>query len=244
MEIKKYPHASLENYSKVLVLLGLVLALFIVYEFINMKTFPKQIKSLTESFVTMEEDEQIVEIKPIETQQQPAPKIATPDRIIQVEDELEVQETVIESTESDEDQAVVVTEQIEEIEEVIEEEAIVEDIPFIVIEEVPVFPGCSGNRKELRACFSSKVSRFVLKNFNAELASELGLEPGSIQKIFVMFKIDNNGEVTNIKARAPHKRLQSEAIRVINALPKMTPGKQRGKPVSVTYGLPIVFRVQ
>jgi protein TonB len=244
MEIKKYPNASLENYSKVFVLLGLVLALFIVYEFINMKTFPKHIKNLSESFVTMEDDEQIVEIKPIETPQKPAPKVAKLDKIIQVEDEIEVQETVIESTESDEDQAVIVAEQIEEIVETEEEETIVEDVPFIVIEEVPIFPGCTGNRDELRACFSSQISKFVLKKFNAELASELGLEPGSIQKILVMFKINDKGEVTNIKARAPHKSLQAEAIRVINLLPKMTPGKQRGKPVGVSYGLPIVFRVQ
>ena len=62
------------------------------------------------------------------------------------------------------------------------------------------------------------------------------MQSGSIQKIFVMFKIDNYGNITNIQARAPHKKLQEEAIRVIGLLPVMTPGKQRGRAVSVSYG--------
>ncbi|MDF1516387.1 MAG: energy transducer TonB, partial [Lutibacter sp.] len=80
--------------------------------------------------------------------------------------------------------------------------------------------------------------------FNIGLASDLGLTPGSIQKIFVIFKIDKNGNITDINARAPHKQLQDEAIRVVGLLPKMTPGMQRGKPVGVKYGLPIVFKVE
>ena len=45
-------------------------------------------------------------------------------------------------------------------------------------------------------------------------------------------------------ARAPHKRLQQEAIRVVKLLPKMIPGKQRGRPVGVKYSLPIAFKVE
>jgi protein TonB len=59
-----------------------------------------------------------------------------------------------------------------------------------------------------------------------------------------VFKIDRHGNIANIKARAPHKKLKEEAIRVIKLLPKMIPGKQRGKAVGVSYGLPIVFKVE
>ncbi|MBL4723919.1 MAG: energy transducer TonB, partial [Lutibacter sp.] len=51
------------------------------------------------------------------------------------------------------------------------------------------------------------------------------------------------GNIVNIEARAPHKKLKEEAIRVVKLLPKMMPGRQRGKPVGVKYGLPIVFKV-
>ena len=45
-------------------------------------------------------------------------------------------------------------------------------------------------------------------------------------------------------ARAPHARLEKEAKRVVGLLPKMIPGKQRGRPVNVTYMLPISFNVE
>ena len=63
MEIKKYPNALLENYSKILIQLGLVLALFIVYEFIKMKSYPSEIKSLTGAFTSTENIEETVEVK-------------------------------------------------------------------------------------------------------------------------------------------------------------------------------------
>jgi protein TonB len=243
MQIKKYPDAILENYSKILIQLGLVLSLFIVYEFIKMKTFPGPIKALSGTFVSMEDSEETIEIKPKELQVQPQVKVIMPEKILKVEDEIDIQETIIESTEIDESDAIILNVE-NEIITVEEEEEVLEDVPFIVIEEVPVFPGCTGNNKELRACFSSQISKFVLRKFNTELASDLGLEPGSIQRIFVVFKINNKGFITNINARAPHKKLKEEAIRVIELLPKMTPGKQRGRPVGVSYGLPIVFKVE
>lgn len=245
MEIKKYAHARLENYSKVLVLLGLVLALFLVYEFINYKSFPKSIKQITVTPLEVEEEEQTVDIKPIEIVEPQVAKTSLPDKIVQVEDEVEIKEAIIKTTETDENEAIVVSEKItEEIVEAEEEEEVVEDVPFLVIEDVPIYPGCNGNNEELRLCFSQKISKFVLSKFNANLASDLGLETGSIQKIFVVFKIDKSGNISNVKARAPHKALENEAIRVIGLLPKMTPGKQRGKAVSVSYSLPIVFQVQ
>ena len=56
--------------------------------------------------------------------------------------------------------------------------------------------------------------------------------------------IDEKGNIGQVRARAPHPRLEKEAARVINSLPKMKPGKQRGKPVGVMYSLPIAFKVQ
>jgi len=243
MEIKKYPNAILENYSKILIQLGLVLALFIVYETIKMKTYPKQIKGLTGSLVSIDETEEIIEIKPIELQEQPVTKTVVSEQILKVDDEVEIQETIIESTETDQSDAIMVNFDKDMV-KVVEEEEVIEDVAFMVIEEVPIFPGCKGNNEERRACFSNQVSKFVSRKFNAELSSELGLSSGSIQKIFVMFKINNKGKISDIRARAPHKKLQEEAIRVVSALPEMTPGKQRGRPVGVSYGLPIVFRVE
>ena len=243
MQIKKYPDATLENYSKILIQLGLVLALFVVYEFMQMKSYPDPIKALTGTFAGSDDGEETIVVKPKELQLQPKAQPVMPERILKVEDDTEVVETIIESTETDEDEAIVVIEN-EEIIAVEEEEEIVEDVPFVIIEEVPVFPGCKGNNAQLRACFSEEITKFVQKKFNAELASELGLPQGSLQRIFVVFRIDEKGNITNIKARAPHKSLQAEAIRIVKMLPEMQPGKQRGVPVGVSYGLPILFKVE
>ncbi len=118
-----------------------------------------------------------------------------------------------------------------------------ESIPFVIIEDVPVFPGCVGNNEQLKKCFAEKVMKYVGENFNTNLASELGL-PSGIQRIWVLFKIDRTGEITDIQVRSRHKRLTEEAIRVIKKLPRMAPGRQRGKPVGVKYSLPIVFKVE
>lgn len=89
---------------------------------------------------------------------------------------------------------------------------------------------------------SQKIQEFVNKRFNTDLASDLGLS--GRQRITVLFKIDKTGSITGVQARAPHPGLEKEAARVINSLPKMLPGKQRGKEVTVPYSLPIVFVVQ
>ena len=89
---------------------------------------------------------------------------------------------------------------------------------------------------------SQNVSKFVAQNFNTKVGEENGLI--GRQKIYVHFKIDNQGNVVNVKAKAPHEVLESEAKRVIEMLPKMTPGMQEGKAVNVPYSLPIVFEIE
>lgn len=118
-----------------------------------------------------------------------------------------------------------------------------EDVPFAIIEEVPIFPGCEGTKEELRACLQEKITEHVNTNFNSKMANGLGLKSG-IKRIFVMFKIDKEGNITDVKARAPHKALQEEAIRVINSIPKMKPGSYLGESVGVKYSLPIAFKVE
>ncbi len=118
-----------------------------------------------------------------------------------------------------------------------------ETIPFSVIEKVPVYPGCTGNNDDLKKCMSNKISKLVGKNFNIDLAQNLGLKAGK-QRIVVQFIIDKDGNVAKIKAKAPHPNLKDEAIRIINLLPKMKAGISKGKNVNVRYNLPIIFNVE
>src|SRR5690606_36395611 len=116
------------------------------------------------------------------------------------------------------------------------------DVPFAVIEKVPTYPGCSGDNDAMKKCMSQNISIFVGENFNTKLGKELGLE--GRQRIAVQFKIDKTGKVVDVRARAPIPELEAEAVRVIEKLPQMQPGEQKGEKVGVIYSLPIVFEVE
>jgi len=61
--------------------------------------------------------------------------------------------------------------------------------------------------------------------------------------VFVRFKIDISGNITQVEARGPAIELEEEANRVISSLPQMIPGEHKGEKVNVLYSLPIVFHV-
>ena len=237
MEIKKNPNANLENHTRLFWQLGLVLTLLTVYFGIEHKTYEKSAEAMTVVTSDREEDEEVVEIVMEQPKFTPPPP-AAPEVIEIVEDEEEVEETIIESTETDETEKI----EVEEIVEVEEEEVFEEDVAFAVIEDVPVYPGCKGSKQQKKDCLNEKIKKHVGKKFNAELASDLGLS--GKQKIYVQYKITKTGGIQIMGARAPHKKLEKEAKRVVNLLPKMTPGKQRGRAVNVTYMLPISFEVE
>ncbi len=116
------------------------------------------------------------------------------------------------------------------------------EVPFGVIDKAPAFKECDQWVDDPRRnCTSNKIADFVNKNFDTSLGKKLGLT--GVNRVIVQFRIDETGNIVDIKARAPHAALEDEAKRVISELPKMIPGEQNGKPVSVMYSLPIAFKV-
>lgn len=239
MEIKKNPKSNLENFSKIFMQIGLVLALFVTYAAIEQKTYEKTYGELGVVNMNAEMEEEIPITERVEPVKPKTPPPPTPEKIEVVEDEKEIEETVIESTETDESEAVVV----EEIVEVAEAEEVIEDVSFMIIEDVPVFPGCKGSKEELKACFSQMVQKHFSRKFDADLPNELGLSPGR-KKVFIGFKIDRTGKIVDIQARAPHPKIKSEVLSVMSQLPTMKPGRQRGKPVGVKYSIPFTLIVE
>lgn len=240
MEPKKNIKSDVSRNSSLYFAVGLALMMTLTYLTINYKSYEKEEIDIGQLNLDDLEDEEI----PI-TQQEiippppPPPPPKVPEEIEIVEDEKEIEETVIESTETDQEEEIVEVEEVEveEVEEDIE-------VPFSVIENVPVFPGCENekNNNAKKKCMSEKIAKFVNRKFNTELAGDLGLS--GRQRINVIFKIDKTGNIVGIRARAPHPGLEKEAQRVIGMLPKMKPGMQRGKAVIVPYSLPILFQVQ
>jgi len=237
---KKNPNADVGRNGSVYFAVGLLLMLVVVYNTINYKSYQKSAIDIgILSFDEMEEID-VINIIPETPPPPPPPAVFTPDTEI-ADDDDDIIETVIPPSDTNEGDEITKVEEIKEIEVIDIEEDI--PIPVDFIQNVPIYPGCeNGSNAEKRKCMSAKISKHVQKKFNINLAESLGLT--GKQKIYVTFKIDKNGEVVDIQSRAPHPRLQKEAARVINLLPKMKPGKQNDKVVTVTYSLPIIFQVQ
>jgi len=236
MELKKNPKADLRKNSGLYFVLGLAVVMALVYVAFEWKTYDKA----DDYDISMDVEELLDEEVPMTEQLKtppPPPPPAAPEVIEVVEDEEEVEETVIESTETSQEQEIIEVEDVmvEEVEEDI-------DVPFAVIEDVPVFPGCEGVAKaQLRDCFNEKMQDHIRKNFRyPEIAQEMGIQG----RVSVLFTIQKDGSIGNIRLRGPDKNLEAEAQRIIEKLPRMTPGKQRGRPVRVPFSIPIMFKLQ
>ena len=141
MLVKKRYRARLSPNRKLFFQLGLVLTLLIIYIALEWKTMDRYVQEFNnvsfeaEEIIDIPLTQRIQEVKP------PPPPPPAPERIEIVADEEEIEETVLETTETDESEYVEAVE-IENIEEIIEEEEMQKDIPFAIIEEPPIYPGC------------------------------------------------------------------------------------------------------
>jgi len=230
--------------------IGLILALLVTIFFMEVKMPEKAYKPDKldydwEEAVWDEQfqvEKQVVELPEPVVDEPKQPKPQLPDEVTEVPDDQKIIETIIKGTRevTPDEPMVDPTDGVDYVD--IPDP--IEDVPFILIEEVPLFPGCEDldSNEERKACMSSKISKFVNKKFDTDLGADLGLK--GLNRIFVQFKVDKTGEITNIKSRATHNKLEEEAERVIKLLPEMQPGKQRSVPVGVIYNLPIIFQVQ
>jgi len=236
MQPKKSEKADLSKNSSLYFVIGLSLILLISWQAIEWRTYEK-VYAYEALNVEDEDDEEIPITEQLKTPPPPPPPPPPAPEVIEVvEDEEEVEETVIESTETNEDEII----EVEEVE--IEEEIEDVDVPFAVIEDVPIFPGCEKVAKsERRNCFQEQMNRHIRRNFRyPEIAQEMGIQG----RVYVNFIISKDGSISNIRMRGPDKNLEKEAQRIISKLPNMTPGKQRGRAVRVPFSIPITFRLQ
>jgi len=234
MQPKKNPKADIGKNSGLYFVMGLLAVLLITYVSFEYKSYADGNEYDISMNIDDDLDEEVPMTEQIKTPPPPPPP-AAPEIIEVVEDEEEVEETVIESTESNEEEEVMEVEDVEVAEEF--EDV---DVPFAVIENVPVFPGCE-NESNKRACFNKMMQKHISRNFRyPEISQEMGVQG----RVSVMFTIQKDGSIGNVRMRGPDKNLEKEAARIIDKLPKMTPGMQRGRAVRVPFSIPITFKLQ
>ena len=113
-------------------------------------------------------------------------------------------------------------------------------VPFSLVESVPVFPGCE-NSEDPRECFNKQMQDHIRKNFKYPQGA---IDQRIEGRVNVMFTIDQNGNISEIKKRGPHPLLENEAERIISRLPKMKAGMHQGKAVKVPFSVPLIFNLE
>ncbi len=225
MEIKKTPKADLENKKTIFFEIGLIVALLIVFAAFEYKSYDKITIDLAQSAV---EDipEEIIPIteQKVKPPPPPPPKAVTQIKI--VEDDVEVEEDIDIDVDADEDM-----EMMEYIPPEDDEEEIAEEEIFTVVESMPEFPGGMG-----------ELMKYLATNIKyPPLAKESGIQG----RVFINFVVEPDGAISNVKVlRGIGGGCDEEAVRVVESMPKWKPGKQRGKPVRVSYNLPVKFTLQ
>lgn len=234
MEAKKNEKLKLEKNSHLYFLIGMTLVLAITYFALEWKSYETNDFIDPSDYGLLEDLE--TELPPITEQKlPPPPKIEAIPEIEVVDDEKDIIETVIDTDEPDQDTKILTVESVD-----FEDPIFDESIGFEVVEDVPVFPGCE-NAEDKKTCFQEQMLKHVKRVFHyPETAINMNLQG----RVSVMFTIQKDGSIGDVKMRGPHKILEEEADRIISKLPKMTPGKQRGQPVKVPFSIPITFKLQ
>ncbi len=227
MEIKKTPKANLENKKTMAILIGLVLALGIM--FIAFEWSKNEIKvyedAIQGEFV---EDEEMIEVTfRNETPPPPAPPTQETvlSDIIDIRENKEDIQTKDFNSEDDKNKKVVIQAPIAAPVEDPEENRI-----HVVVERMPEFPGGEAAMNQ----FINRTIRYPV------IAQENGIQG----RVVVQFVVNTDGKIVDVEVvRGVEESLDQEAVRVVKAMPPWNPGRQGGKNVRVKYTLPIRFRI-
>ena len=123
-------------------------------------------------------------------------------------------------------------------------EEISDDIPFVVMDQIPLFPDCVGVEKSAQFdCFHTQMQQHIKQNFTYPVEA---MKKNIQGRIMIEYLINKNGDVEILRVRGPvnSELLQEEAKRIISLLPKFIPGKQKGKIIGVKHVIPITFKIQ
>ena len=229
MEVKKAPKANIETQKTTFFLMGLVVALAVLFVgFEWSSTISKLDENVVVQDVMAEEEIEITQRDPTPPPPPPPPEPELPEIIDVVEEKVE-NKIDLSSLEDDQSKAQVQTYTPPPPPKPVEEEAT--DEIFVVVEKQPEYPGGS-----------SALMKFLSDNIKYPVIAQ---ENGIQGRVITNFVVERDGSISDVQViRGQDPSLDKEAVRVIKTMPRWTPGQQRGKPVRVRFTLPVVFRLQ
>ena len=227
MEVKKSKNANLENKKGTWILMGLVTVFALLYVAFEWTQHEKKYDGDILDMGDIVLEEEVIPITmPEKKTVPPPPQAVTQAEVLNiVEDDAEIEETTIASTD---DQAEFV--EISEDVPIVVEEPEEEQQIFQVVEDMPEFPG--GTQALLQ---------YLKKNIKYPTICQ---EQGIQGRVVVQFVVNKDGSIVDREVIKPiNPYLDKEALRVVSTMPKWKPGSQRGKPVRVKFTLPVQFKL-
>ena len=229
MELKKSKKVDLENRKGLFLQVGLVVTLSVIligFEWAK----PPDDGDDTEMVRSIQFEDEMMQITRRE-EPKPEPKPEQPkvaEVLDIVEDDVQIDDEFDFDMEATDDSQYDFTSVMGD-----DEEDIDEDEVFYIVEDMPTFNGGDP---------ATEFRKYIAQNLRyPEIAAENGISG----RVIVQFAVDRSGKVVNAKVvRSVDPALDKEAIRVVMVSPKWTPGKQRGRPVTVLFTFPINFVLQ
>jgi len=228
MELKKNPKADLEKRRGLYLEIGLVVILAATLVAFEVKSYDSEEETAFQREVIEEVEEQIIQTDIVEPPPPPPPEVPEVTTLINVvDDEQEIKNELVVNAEVTEE-----TKNVDIVPVKVEEEVEVAEEPiFTVVESEPEFPG------GMEALY-----KYLAQNIKYP---QLARENGITGKVYVTFVVEKDGSIANPRIlRDIGGGCGAEAIRVVKAMPKWSPGKQRGKAVRVQFNLPVNFNLK
>ena len=229
METRKTPRANLENKRLLFGEIGLVAALLLLFGAMESRSREINVSTL-EGNTTPDIIEDIIPITQEVPPEPSAPKIPVLSDVIEVvEDDIKVDDNLFQNLEDASDMGVEIMDYVEDVQE---ETVAEEEIPFVLVEVKPTFQGGDANA----------FSRWVNQHLSyPDIAKDNGVQG----RVLLQFTVGTDGSVSAVKVlRGIDSSLDQEAVRVVSASPKWTPGRQRDRAVKVTYTFPVFFQLR
>ena len=222
MEVKKSPKADLEKGKTMGILMGMIVGLAVL--FVGFEWSDREITIVQDQGVAdiiAEEEVEITRPEDTPPPPPPPPAPAVAEVLTVVEDDVKLDDVEIVSSEDDAASA-----QVEAYTPPASSQQI-----FTVVETMPEFPGGQG-----------ALLQYLAKSIKYPVIAQ---ENGIQGRVSCSFVVNKDGSIVDAEViRGVDPSLDKEALRVINSMPKWSPGKQRGKPVRVKYTVPVTFRLQ
>jgi protein TonB len=223
MELKKSVKADLEWRKPTFIQIGLVVSLLVVYLAFELVGSKENTEVITGGGLQVFDDEKVIQTEQPKDIPPPPPQQMAVTLIEIVSDNIRLEDFTIDVESSEHLQV----DEVAFVEDTKEAE-VKEEVPFVVVEVMPEYPG--GDEARLRFLSDNLVYPTFARN--------AGLEG----KVTIGFVVEPDGRLTNFTIlRGVAPALDEEALRVVKMMPKWKPGKQRGKAVRVQYQLPITF---